>query len=99
MGYNNMRIKDGDEFSEDVVIMSGMSPGCVRPKNMTEFETGLGSSERHLPLISILDSHVVVSPLDVQLVKCFALASDTVLRIWGSGAGIGILHGQCVKLW
>src|SRR5882672_445328 len=47
------------------------------------FEQASVCLKGHLPLISILDSHIVVSHQTSSLVKYFALALDTILRMSG----------------
>src|SRR5467141_1853892 len=63
------------------------------------FKKALVRLKGHLPLISIFDSHVVVSPSDIQFgeVLCFG-SRHHIEDVRDQGQGVGVIYGQCIEL-
>ena len=89
-----------NELSEDVIhhlehrwAVSGTKEHDKR------FEPALVCPKGHLPLISVLDSHVVVSPLDIQFgeVLCFG-SGHHIEDVGNQGQGVGIIYSHCIEL-
>ena len=56
-------------------------------------------SEGGFPLISLLDSYVVVSPMYIQLHKVFGLGvQNPIDNIWYEGQQVGVLHRHRIEL-
>ena len=55
--------------------------------------------EGHLPFITFLDFHIIVSPSYIQFRKVLGLhASNLIYDVWDKGKQIGVLHHYCVEL-
>src|SRR5882672_6862829 len=90
-----------DELSEDVIhhhlecrqAVSETKENDKRLKQAPVFLKGC------LPLVALLDSHIFVSPSDIQFheILCFG-SRHHIEDVRNQGQGVGILHGQCIEL-
>src|SRR5882724_11233805 len=90
-----------DELSEDVIhhCLEYRRAVSETKEYDKRFEQALFCPKGCLPLVSIRDSHVVVSPSDVQFGEVLLFASSHCIEDVGDqGQGVGVLHGQHVKL-
>ena len=63
------------------------------------FEEASIRPEGGLPLVSLFDPYIVISPSYVQLCEVLGFGvRDLVDDIWDEGEWIGIFHHHCVKL-
>ena len=89
-----------NEVLKDVVhhrLESGRTIGEAEEHDKG-FEEASIRSKGGFPLITLLDSHVVISPMYIQLREVSGLrVRDPVDNIWYEGEQVGILHRHCIK--
>src|SRR5882672_340987 len=90
-----------DELSEDVIHHHLECHQAVSETKEHDkgFKQASVCPKGCLPLVSILDSHIVVYPSDVQFGEVLHFGSGHHIEDVGDqGQGVGILHGQHVEL-
>src|SRR5882672_3289022 len=90
-----------DELSEDVIhhCLEHRQAVSETKEHDKRFKQASVHPKGCLPLISILDSCVVVSPSDVQFSEVLHLGSGYHIKdVRDQGQGVGILYGQHIEL-
>src|SRR5882672_10250927 len=90
-----------DELSEDVIHHHLECRWAVSETTEHDkgFKQALVQPKGHLPLVSILDSHIVVSPLDVQFGEVLFFGPRHCIEDVGDQRqGVGVLYSQHIEL-
>ena len=90
-----------NEIFEDVVhhCLEGSQAVGEAKEHDQGFKEASIRLEGGLPLISLFDLYIVISPSCVQLCEVLGVGvQDMVDDIWDKGKWVGILHRHCIKL-
>ena len=90
-----------NEILEDVIhhCLEGSQAVGEAKEHDQGFKEASIRLEGHLPLVSLFDPYIVISPSYVQLCEVLGFGvQDPVDDIRDKGEWIGILHCHCIKL-
>ncbi|KAG5348973.1 hypothetical protein C0989_006810 [Termitomyces sp. Mn162] len=83
---------------EDIVhhhLKGGQAVGESKEHNK-RFKQSPVDPEGSLPFVSLVDAHVVVAPLDVQLSEVLCTL-EVIDELGDEGEGVAVLHGHSIK--